>query len=624
MHRLPCILLVSWSLIGIDSAFVQAQDLILPAPLCQLPRKPVREPRKSTRPDVYHFLNGDEEPNDEAASAQKLPLGYGAPNDPDVDLLGSIEKPFDQDYFSFEGEEGFVLGVACLDSGEKGKQTNSMNPQIEVFDPAGNRIFFNDDHHGIASKWPAVSPMPEGQHADDSVVVLVLPTAGTFTVLIKSYGAGTGGYFARFRYRRAPMLERKTGQGQVIFLQFNGASFDANKLFGQGARTDAQLSAFRTFLPRWGFQEEDEVELTEAICGEFERELSEFAPDKGNSGRRSIVVRNSLHHKDFKADETVSQIVIGGTYPEFGVNTIGIASCIDPGNFSMNDKAVVLLDKLSGDPKSQSSINSLQVLHPTTGKYVSFAEAPRDLKVKILSNVIARIALHEAGHFLGCFHCQNDNSVSCIMDQGGRLKNFAGAGEDGVLGTEDDNPNGFVADIFAESEMFAEAGTQYIPEMISTALLTGQMAPDAILAQNELENARRKLNEANHRNSLQVGLIERSELLTAGRFVADADGRLDWEPYESIFVDDVQNVNYSDIFGYGIPNKRNGTIGMANGVSFGFPESDQPAWLNFLNRAFGNKQYTPFEDKIAVQPKPQIKWPIGQEPGPIQPDPIVN
>ena len=109
----------------------------------------------------------------------------------------------------------------------------------------------------------------------------------------------------------------------------------------------------------------------------------------------------------------VSRVIVGGTIPELGIATIGIAESIDPGNFATGETAVVLLDLLSGPSFDPNSLNQFLLAGGAT-------------IVDLVGIGVGNIVAHEAGHFFANFHTDNFNATPNIMDQGGNLANTVG------------------------------------------------------------------------------------------------------------------------------------------------------------------------------------------------------
>ena len=100
----------------------------------------------------------------------------------------------------------------------------------------------------------------------------------------------------------------------------------------------------RASSPAGGSRPATRATLIDAILAIIEENLSTdmrvLAPERrlrrlaASPGDFDIVLLNSRDHADPFGDPNVSRLVIGGTIPELGIGTIGIAQSIDPGNFA--------------------------------------------------------------------------------------------------------------------------------------------------------------------------------------------------------------------------------------------------------------------------------------------------
>jgi hypothetical protein len=162
----------------------------------------------------------------------------------------------------------------------------------------------------------------------------------------------------------------------------------------------------------------------------------------GLNSRFKLKIKNSKDNPDPFGGANVSRLVIGGTIDESGVDTIGIAQSIDPGNFETEETALVLLDVLSAPADdSEASLNAY--LTPASNRIAFLGQA--------LSNVIS----HEAGHFFGDFHTDNEDPLPNLMDAGGTgFATLFGVGPDGVGGTADDVDVDFGDSAFLPAEGF--------------------------------------------------------------------------------------------------------------------------------------------------------------------------
>ena len=128
----------------------------------------------------------------------------------------------------------------------------------------------------------------------------------------------------------------------------------------------------------------------------------------------------------------MSRVYVAGTIAETGINTIGIAQYIDPGNFGHQDEAIVLLDVLSAPSGPASSLNTF--MDDTSDRFA------------FVTNAVANVAAHEVGHTTGSYHTDNADEVPNVMDSGGAnfATNLYGVGPDGVGGTAADSNLRFV------------------------------------------------------------------------------------------------------------------------------------------------------------------------------------
>jgi hypothetical protein len=128
-----------------------------------------------------------------------------------------------------------------------------------------------------------------------------------------------------------------------------------------------------------------------------------------------------------------SEVWVGGSISETGLNIIGLAETIDIGNFDFTEKAIVLMDTITEEVPLiphfalPSSDPDTQQANDDAAYYQKWLE------------VVTSMIAHEAGHIIGNFHTFNQNGVINIMDTGGvPLSIPAGAGPDGVTNTFDD------------------------------------------------------------------------------------------------------------------------------------------------------------------------------------------
>jgi hypothetical protein len=325
----------------------------------------------------------------------------------------------DKDYYGVKLKKGDVLGGSLT-----GAATRLVVHRLDGSQGVGSQ-------QDASSLYPVTSPLPGGGNA---VFAYVAEEAGWYAVSVE---AGVGSYDATLEvYRSGTELDKKQ---QTIFLDFDGARVNTAIFGGPGVR---QLSPFSAFVARWGLPKSAEKELITKITATVTENIKSDLIAKGLNPNVAVKVLNSRDNADPFGQENVSRIIIGGTIAESGIDTIGIAQTIDPGNYGHEETALALMDVLSdpangfGDP----SINSY--LTPTSNK------------IKFISQVVANVVSHETGHFVGSYHVDQFNPTYNLMDQGGNFPLLFGVGPDGIGGTADDVDVDFGEDTYNPNEGF--------------------------------------------------------------------------------------------------------------------------------------------------------------------------
>ena len=323
----------------------------------------------------------------------------------------------DQDWFSFELEPCDILGLSL----------NGAGHQLLLQDPAGELLVASSTDLGSIA-YPEASPLPIGGRA---VASYVAATAGTYS--LRAIGDAAD-YVLELRLFRQPLEMSQVPK--TLFVDFDGAVVDPG-IFGFTPGT-AVLSPLSSFLADWGLTLGDEDAVIDAVLAALEENLDAVGPQAAPA----VVLLNSRDHADPFGLPGVSRLIVGGTIPELGIPTIGIAQSIDPGNFETAETAVILLDLLSRPPPEPDSLNS-------------FPLAPGASIIDLIGVALGNIAAHEAGHYVGNFHTEQFDPSANIMDRGGNLPNTIGVGPDGVFGNADDDDVDFGENMFADSEGFA-------------------------------------------------------------------------------------------------------------------------------------------------------------------------
>jgi hypothetical protein len=226
---------------------------------------------------------------------------------------------------------------------------------------------------------------------------------------------------------------------QTLFLDFDGGRVNTGVFGGTGNVT---LSPFSTFLAKWGIPRAQEDAVIDAVVASVTENIRQDLIDSGLNTRFRLRVLNSKDHADPWGQANVSRIVVGGTIAESGVDTIGIAQSIDPGNFETEETALVLQDVLSEPAGESASLNT-------------YLTDDSD-RVAFVGRAIGNVTAHEAGHFFGNWHTDNADETANLMDSGGaNFDVLFGVGPDQVGGTADDPDVDFGDDRFSPAEGFA-------------------------------------------------------------------------------------------------------------------------------------------------------------------------
>jgi hypothetical protein len=356
--------------------------------------------------------------------------GYGVvpadPNDPaSGDGFGS-EGPYtltlaaasdDRDFFAVKLRKGDVLGASVKGS----------SAYLTVYDTVPSEV--HGSQFDYTSVYPMASPLPGGGNA---VTDYVAERAGWHYVGV---AVGKGSYDITVEAYRPALEDAKPTQ--TVFLDFDGARVNTAVFDGPGV---VQLSPLAAFLAKWGIARVDEDAVIDRIVERVTENIKQDMVATGLNARFKLKVTNSRDHADTFGKANVSRIIVGGTVAESGVDTIGIAQSIDPGNFDTEETALVLLDYLSDPAGDDASLNT----------YLS-ADSDR---IAFVGDAVGNVVAHEAGHFFGNWHTDQFNANPDLQDQGGNFPPLYGVGPDGVGGTADDPDVDFGHDTFNPNEGF--------------------------------------------------------------------------------------------------------------------------------------------------------------------------
>lgn len=398
--------------------------------------------------------NGDNVPAMLPADPFDASTGPGAASQGTYRLNLGLDSPAprDVDCFSFPVLAGDVLGASLRDGARK----------VSLRRESGELLVASDGRD-LSALLPEASPLPGGGNA---VISYLADETGTYSVCAERPVDFDNSAYSLEIVASRPALDRESQSvRQILFLDFDGATVSPS-IFG-GAPGSVELSPFVSFLPDWGQTAAEEDDLIDRIVAAVEENLSEDLRVLGSNGdfdtsglvgTFDVEIRNSRDHPDPFGQPFVSRVILGGTLEELGILTIGIAENIDVGNFDTASSAVVLLDLLSAPPDNPNSLNQ-------------FFTGEVGAKARLLGLGLGNIAAHEAGHLLGNFHSARDEGENQIMDRGGNLVAFVGAGEDGIFGTSDDLDIDFGRDLYEPAEAFS--GSQDSVDTISYSLGVG-------------------------------------------------------------------------------------------------------------------------------------------------------
>ena len=355
-------------------------------------------------------------------------------------FLGTV----DNDFYAVDLKQGDVFGIA-IDA--------RSSVQASLFLPDGS---LGATTEAFAIRSEPNSPFPT---VGQTSLPYVAPVSGTYTVSIAN---NLGAYRAELLATR-PFLEESPGQRQVIYLDYTGGSFQYRDFFGTpNSPPDPFLDSIRTlspfgdFLPNWGLENNrlNRYRISSMITREVQESLQrDFMFNQINPDFNVRIVSDygddrlaaSLLSFLERSNTPYSRVIVGGTQAEAEFGTIGLASAIDLGNYSLADDSYVLLDLLSATEPNGVSLNF-------------FPRAEGVPIERLIAVGVGNIVAHEAGHYLGNFHSDARNEVMNIMDEGGPIGNILGVPAGSAFGDANTMDVDFVTDVFSGRESFGGVG----------------------------------------------------------------------------------------------------------------------------------------------------------------------
>jgi hypothetical protein len=382
--------------------------------------------------------------------------GPGVTSEGSYELIVASDLPLyrDADYFGVRLQAGDVVG-AVVSGGD-----------VRLSLARGDGELLVSSRSDLTALYPPSSGLPGG---GDAAVAYVADRDGTYAVGVAAVDPlADGAYTVQLEVLRPPLAAGGEGVHQVLFLDFDGALVEP-WTFGGGPSAPVLLSPLADFLPRWGLGPESEDVVIDEILATVAENLVDDVrllgangdyPSSGVPGEFVLELRNSRDHPD--PGPGAARVVIGGSIEELGLETIGLAGDIDPGNVDAAGFAVVLLDLLSDPGPSANSLNDVE-------------RAPGFAPTTLVGRALGAIAAHEAGHLFGNFHTARDTGPATIMDRGGRLLALLGIGEDEVLGTADDEDVDLEPDTYEPLEGFL--GVENTRDVVAFGLPAGGERP---------------------------------------------------------------------------------------------------------------------------------------------------
>lgn len=364
-----------------------------------------------------------------------FPLGTEA----SYEILIERSDNLDKDSYQVNLKKGDVFGVSGTSEFVFGLDLFKSNADLAI----------GTDSYGIVPE--EESPLPtegfRGFH-------YVIPEDGAYILSVRS---GFGTYELNFGVAR-PGLEEANGLSQqVIFVNMAGASISLEEFFEVDIPDDAEEVVFEPlsfFMDRWSLDSlRQTTPLASKITDIVTKKLSTELTNLGINPNTDVTIISDFGQPFLRdrilgfldrANVPYSRLIVGGTIEGVGIRTIGLASTIDIGNFDVTNNGFILLDEISDtNPSNNLSINNVPI-----------AEGVE--KIDLVATVVGNITAHEAGHFIGNWHCNTRNDVLTIMDEGNPLiSRFAGVLEDGSFGDDNTIELSFTKDQYSLVENFS-------------------------------------------------------------------------------------------------------------------------------------------------------------------------
>ena len=402
----------------------------------------------------------------------------------DLTYIGQTEL----DVYSFDLKKGDVFGISV--QGRPGTRAELLN--------SANQFSIGTNEFTIR----AIEESPfmlQGQTGFNYII----PQDGNYALAL---GNNVGPYEATFAVTR-PGNEINKGNKQILFIDFAGETVTLQDFFNipedqatPPLTQERVLSPLESFLEQWGIENTpiNRFRIITKTMRVVRENLRQDFIESGLNPNFDVQIMTDYGFRSFGDNIKklldfqripFSDVLVAGTTQEFGVQTIGIANAIDVGNYSLDDRAVVLLDVISDTlPTAALSFNNVPLAEGSTIE---------DVVVEGLGNIIA----HEAGHYLGNFHSSNQAGTNFnIMDEGGTILNILGIPNGETFGGPTMVDVDFAKDVYSTNEFFQglnenDINTAYALSFVPFGYKTDAEVPYEQLAALDQEN-RQKIEQS--------------------------------------------------------------------------------------------------------------------------------
>lgn len=424
--------------------------------------------------------------NNTRNTAQILPFGTGPGQEDTIDLSGTLPIivsgtntsgfSADIDVYGFDLRGGDIIDIATRGAAGEFALQGPFGPTgLPLPGQPAVAVSFASSVPVGGSPSPLQSPINS-----NATGVYVVPESGRYFLTIAA-ATPTTTYSVGLRAYRPVTESLAFGDAQILYLDWEGGLIDNNIfLAGGDGGDDGPLPAFgftlipslEESLPDLGLELGDVATaniIANTVYDEVVEIFQELTNDSANGdfgttgvagdyALRILNSRDATHRQWFESnsnDPRITRMIIGGTGLDIGIDgVLGIAEFVDVGNFDLSQTTLFALDGFL-------DITEDTVLSPTASR------------LDAISQFLASVAAHEAGHTFGMIHTNNANSILSIGDAGGGLTDdFAqGLGNDGIFGTLDDVQPIFANDFFADPTI--RRGFSRIRDTLTHSLSSG-------------------------------------------------------------------------------------------------------------------------------------------------------